>query len=228
LRTAANEARLQEEEMMKENAKVPPPEESAGDVLHAITRIALSSIPAVGGSSTELFNFLIPPSLEKRRKEWAASVNKRLGEVEADVAALVEDQSFVSTVLQASNIAIRTHQEEKLEALRNAVVNSATGVAPEDDMRSFFLNLVDTFTPTHLRILRFFQNRSTSDTSVFNRLRDKGTVADQMVFQLAQQGLIQDPRPYAARMREAEDLLALHWKLSKLGGEFLRFVSSSK
>ena len=213
---------------MKEIEKVPVPEESAGDVLHAVTRIAFSSIPMVGGSSTELFSFLISPPLEKRRKEWATSVNKRLDDVEADVACLVEDPSFVSTVLQASNIAFRTHQEEKLEALRNAVVNSATGIAPEDDMRSFFLNLVDTFTPTHLRILRFFQNRSTADTSVFNRLRDKGAVVDQMVFQLDQQGLVEDPRPYAARMRDTGDLLTLDWKLSKLGGEFLGFISSNK
>ncbi|HTS57938.1 MAG TPA: hypothetical protein VMH03_10335, partial [Terriglobales bacterium] len=47
------------------------------------------------------------------------------------------------TVLQATQIALRTHQEEKLEALRNAVVNSTSGQVLEDDVRAVFLNLVD-------------------------------------------------------------------------------------
>jgi hypothetical protein len=37
-----------------------------------------------------------------------------------------------------------------------AVLNVAAGTAPEDHYQSFFLNLVDSFTPTHLLMLAQF------------------------------------------------------------------------
>ena len=68
------------------------------------------------------------------------------------------DPAFVTMTLQATQYALRNHQEEKLEALRNAVLNSALPGAPEDDMQIIFLGLVDTLTPWHLRVLKLFDD----------------------------------------------------------------------
>jgi hypothetical protein len=46
----------------------------------------------------------------------------------------------------------------KLEALRNAIVNSATKTEPDQDERHIFVQVVDRFTPLHLRILKAFQD----------------------------------------------------------------------
>jgi hypothetical protein len=46
---------------------------------------------------------------------------------------------------------MRTHQDAKVESLRNAVINSALPTAPDMDLRAFFLHLVDELSPTHLR-----------------------------------------------------------------------------
>ena len=155
------------------------------------------------------------------------SVAKRLEGVEANVNSMRNDPAFVTTALQATQIALRTHQKEKLEALRNAVVNSAIGIAPHDDLRAIFLNLVDAFTPTHLRILRYFQNRGSLDSSAIQRLRDARAVTDLMVNELARDGLLEDHRPYAARGRDSgESLLIADWTLSKLGSQFIEFISS--
>ena len=45
------------------------------------------------------------------------------------------DDEFVSAIQHATQIAVRTHQAEKLEALRNAVLNVAAGTAPGDDLQ---------------------------------------------------------------------------------------------
>ena len=155
------------------------------------------------------------------------SVAKRLEDVEANVDSMRNDPAFVTTTLHATQIALRTHQEEKLEALRNSVVNSAIGTAPEDDVQAIFLNLVDAFTPTHLQILKYFKNRGSLDSSAIQRLRDARAVTDVMVNELARNGLIEDNRPYAARGRDSGDsLLISDWTLSKLGSQFIEFISS--
>lgn len=60
--------------------------------------------------------------------------------------------------LQASHAAIRTHQEEKLKALRNAVLNIAIGRTPDEDEQAVFLWYIDSLTTWHLRILKFLEN----------------------------------------------------------------------
>ncbi len=53
---------------------------------------------------------------------------------------------------------MRNHQEEKRQALLNAVINSALQRRPSDDMRKIFLNLIDIFSPLHLRFLAFIND----------------------------------------------------------------------
>ncbi len=70
---------------------------------------------------------------------------------------LQQNEEFVSAVMNASQIALRSHQAAKLDALRNAILNVATGQAPEEALQNVFLNLVDSFTELHFRILKVFQ-----------------------------------------------------------------------
>lgn len=88
-------------------------------------------------------------------------VGEKLQELEKNglkIEELQENEEFISAVMHASQIALRTHQNEKLEALRNAILNVAKGQAPEEALQNVFLNLIDSFTELHLRILKVFQN----------------------------------------------------------------------
>jgi len=132
-------------------------------VLHTIARTGISAIPVVGGPIKELFNSLITPPLVKRRDDWVESIAKRLQELEKEASgfkleSLKENENFITVVTYATTIAIRTHQEEKLDALRNAVLNSAVASDPDDDLQHMFLNFIDTFTSSHIRILKFFDD----------------------------------------------------------------------
>lgn len=139
------------------------PKQSKGDVAHALTKAGLSAIPVVGSPAAELFQYVIQPPLEKRRGEWMAQVGEKLQELEANglkLEDLQKNEEFVSAVMHASQIALRTHQAAKLDALRNAILNVAKGQAPDEALQNVFLNLVDSFTELHLRILKVFQSPS--------------------------------------------------------------------
>jgi hypothetical protein len=119
---------------------------------------------------------------------------------------------------------IPTHQAEKLEALRNAVLNIAASKRPAGDLQVIFLHLVDGFTPTHLQVLSHFAGKDRSWADRFRRERD---LTDQVVCDLRDRGMLRDTRPYAARGRDdAEALVYYDWEVTNLGRQFLEFIQS--
>ncbi|MYC67557.1 MAG: hypothetical protein F4X12_14610 [Acidobacteriia bacterium] len=137
------------------------PGRSAGDAAHALLKAVATSTPLIGGLAAELFGALIQPPLERRRDEWMQSVALALAGLNQDgvnVDSLSKNEEFIDTVLQATHIALRSHQEEKHEALRNAILNTAIDAAPTDMRRQMFLRYVDEFTPEHLGILTLFND----------------------------------------------------------------------
>lgn len=132
---------------------------TAGDAAHALTKAGLSAIPIVGGPAVELFQYVVQPPLEKRREAWMTEVGEKLKDLETKGLKLEELQSneqFITVVMHASQLALRTHQAEKLAALRNAVLNVAKGQAPEETIQHLFLDYVDSLTELHLQILKVF------------------------------------------------------------------------
>ena len=51
-------------------------------------------------------------------------------------------------------IAQKNHQEEKLSALRAALLNVAIGSRVADDRREIFLSIIDACSETHLRVFK--------------------------------------------------------------------------
>ncbi len=69
---------------------------------------------------------------------------------------LSKNEQFVSATLQATQVALRTHSKEKLEALKSAALNVALGKEVREDLHTIFLGLVDRFAPSHITLLRPF------------------------------------------------------------------------
>jgi hypothetical protein len=142
-----------------------PPVESTGDHLHMLARAGISSVPVVGSPAVELFNTIIAPPIRKRQQEWMESVAQGLRRLEEKHKCVVDElknnDAFIDTVMQAWQAAARTAKQEKRQALRNAVLNSAGPHPPDDAKQQMFVNLVDTLTVWHLRILDLFADPST-------------------------------------------------------------------
>lgn len=142
------------------------PELSPRDIAHAfftgIIQIGASYI-ITGPVAASLLSLVLEDPLSRRRDEWIESIAIDLVKLREQVEGfslenLSENETFVTTVLQTIQIALRTHQQEKLEALRNAVLNSALPNAPEDTLQMVFLSFIDRFTTHHLQQLALIRD----------------------------------------------------------------------
>lgn len=140
------------------------PDTQAGEVALGVAKALVSIVPILGGPAAELMDVVLRPRVEERRTEWLNSLAEHLAALSEDVdgltiESLADDPVFISAMLQASTIAIRNHEDEKLDALRNAVLNVAIHSTPEEDEVALFITFIDTFTPWHLRILAFLADK---------------------------------------------------------------------
>jgi hypothetical protein len=135
-----------------------PKKKSAGDVVREVGRAVTSLVPVAGGPLQVVFENFFASPIEKRKEAWLQQLADVLKEVEGRVAELTpeklaENEAFVTVAMQASQIAMRNHQQAKLEALRNAVLNAALPNPPQEDEQMIFLRLIDQLTPWHLKVL---------------------------------------------------------------------------
>ena len=204
------------------------PGPTAFDYSLVIAKVAALAFPPLGGG-VALFDLITAPLRGKRMSEWCEELRLRLNELSQKIDGLTPESlagndAFVSAFALATHAALRSHQAEKLEALRNAVINVAIGRAPSEDLQTIFLSLVDTFTPMHLRTLNLFRS---PDGALRESLRSQRDLSDQVVLDLRDRGLVKDPRPYVARNRESSQcLVSLTWETTKLGKQFLDFIES--
>ena len=204
----------------------------------AVIKGAISSIPVLGGVLAEELGLILAPPLARRREEWFADLARRLYDLENSIDGfkfddLSNNEQFVSATLQATQAALRTHQQEKLEALRNAVLNTALGDGGDDDRRAIFLSLVDTLTPLHLRILKSLDKndklptRTAFSTLVGNVTQQTKSMIDSravklLIEDLSRAGLLQ-------RTENQEYVVALEGRwTSAWGHEFLTFITAPK
>jgi hypothetical protein len=147
---------------MNEENKYKPPETSAGDAAHAVVRSGLGAIPFAGTAAIELLNAIVASPLEKRRTKWMEDVGAALKELEEKMGivleSLQENEEFIDIALEATQLAIKTSNHEKREALKSAILNSALPNPPEESLQKMFLSFVDTFTVWHLKLLDLFND----------------------------------------------------------------------
>lgn len=218
---------------MSDNDISKRPRPTVLDKVYLLAQSASSVDPRVGVPASVFFALVDPP-LTRRTYEWVESIGKRLVSLEQRVEGLSvddlsHDEGFVSTLLHASQVALRSHHEEKLQALRNAVLNSALPNAPDEDLQQMFLNYIDMFTPWHLRMLvfaakleRWVERRAESkrDAHTFSRLES---------MLQAEFPQLEERQDFVAQVKE--DLLTrgiiqdnLWWEPTRMGDAFLRFV----
>jgi len=223
------------------------PKAGAGDAGHLAVRVILSAIPVIGGASKEIFNTVIAPPLAKRQAEWMESIAERLIELENKVEGfkienLSKNQNFISTVFYATSLNIRNHQDEKIKALENAVINTALSIKIEEDLQHIFLNFIDELTPTHLIVLKYFDNplewlKSRGITLpnytfggqnhifviAFPELAKNQEFARRIITDLSDRGLSQDWQSMFTGTSRSGMTAP---RILPLGGQFLTFITS--
>jgi hypothetical protein len=154
-----------------------PPEPGPGDAAHALAHGIVDLVPV----AADLLSFIIGPPLERRRQEWMQDIADAVRRLEKDRGIrpdqLQGNPAFIDAVLSATDAAIRTSQEGKRRALRNAVMNAALPTAPEIPVQQMFIALVNRFTEWHVRILKLFAAPEQWSDASGRHLRDTNSLA---------------------------------------------------
>jgi hypothetical protein len=147
------------------------------------------------------------------------------------IESLQANERFISAVQQATLIALRAHVKEKLDALRNALLNIATGRSPDETLESIFLGYIDGFTEWHFRILRLYEapNVRGAITEVYQlvekaypELTGREELYDTVWRDLLQKGLV-DERSLHGPINDVGSIL--NRQATKLGKMFLKFIA---
>lgn len=211
------------------------PKPTAGDLAHAVVKAGISSLPYVGSIAAELFQQVVQPPLDRRRVQWMEQMAERLRILEAkgvSLADLQNNEMFITAMLNASHAAMRTHQIEKLSALRNAVTNVALGQTPDETTQHLFLRFIDEFSEMHLRVLLFARAPRPSANILSGglgavlednipSLRGHSSLCDQLWRDLRIRGLVDTE---SLRGTMSADSLRQS-RTTSMGDELLRFIA---
>jgi len=227
--------------MTEADNRQPFPERGAEDVARSALRGMLTTaVPGLGAFAGELFDLAIIPQLERRRATWWNDLAARLSDLEQKVegfslASLTDSPDFITAVTTASQIAIRNHSEEKLAALKNAVINVALEKELENELYQVFLSLVDALTPLHLRILAVCRDAAAlrKELGKSRTFVDMRTIIEQAIPGIPQDVLRQFARDLYNRDLIQNDRLHVAMSVESMarklttdfGDRLLRFIS---
>lgn len=96
---------------------------------------------------------------EKRTKKWQQDVAQAIFDLERkienfNIDEMIKSDQFQSIFIEITQIAIKTHQEEKIKYLKNTLINGYL-IDLEYDQKAAFIRILSQLTLTHLRILKF-------------------------------------------------------------------------
>jgi len=210
------------------------------DIGYAIAKGSTGSIPLVGGIFSELFNVAFTDPATKRREQVLLDMNVRLQSLEVegyDVGQLAKSDEFLTIAMQAYNIALKSHQEEKRIALMNTITNTPK-LQIDENKKLMYLNYLDEFNEWHLKILSFLDNpviyfedskkpnisiggKSSILIEAFPELSSQRSFYDRIVIDLFNKGLIVYQSLHVIMSEQGI------WQsgTSEFGKDFLQFIS---
>jgi hypothetical protein len=229
---------------------MPTKEDTAGNVGKIATGIVGSTgslflgIPGLDIIASELYSKVIIPSLDKRRINWLNDLASRLINLEKrinnfKVSDLSKNQLFLTVITQATQIAIRNHQDEKLEVLRNVVINSTRPLFGDYSLYLMFLQWIDAFTPWHIRILNYLASPSMIiengridmrqiSVPIVEKIKNQFPSNEinldliiQVLMDLSVRGLIDVKSQFT--IQAFRSMLGVH--VTEMGNNFLKFIS---
>ncbi|GJE53243.1 hypothetical protein GOFOIKOB_6320 [Methylobacterium tardum] len=144
---------------------------SGHDVAVGILGAAASTLVPFSGPVVQgIIKKYVATPTAVRQAHWFNRLGEAVYELQTrlsgfDPKSLDNNEEFLTAVLAATHIALRTHHEEKLEALKNTVLNTAAGLSLDDVVRGSFMQILEQFSASHLEVLR---HMSGSEGSMFS------------------------------------------------------------
>jgi len=135
-----------------------PPEPPKTELIDKALSGGLSSFPFVGGIVGAFYQHYIEAPFSKRKLNWERELVDVVNELASRVDALTDDDVLLDAMINATNVAQTTSRQEKIQSLRNGILNSVAPGAPTADEQARFFRLVGELTPSHIVVLRFLEH----------------------------------------------------------------------
>lgn len=127
------------------------------DILEVGAKTLLSTIPIGGALISSVYDSVKGNCLAKRQQKWQAIVEDRLSKMEISLERIGNNEMFTTTLIKATELAMKTADEAKIQYLANAVANSEVTNLSEERL-IIFLDMLDKYTSSHMKIIDFFNN----------------------------------------------------------------------
>lgn len=133
------------------------PKKAPSDIAYSVGKAILNLIPG-GGAVAEIFSAFISSPIESRRDIWMQELVNAFERLETQqegiIQKLLNDEEFKTLLINASIYASKTHLAEKINRLKNALLNSINSPF-SFDIQQIYLQFIDELTPSHVMILKF-------------------------------------------------------------------------
>jgi hypothetical protein len=131
------------------------PEPDDAQTLREAIEKGIEQVPFAGPITNFIVSRFWVPNASRRLEEWLKEFADDFDRhcAGSSVENIVRDEAFISASVQVARIVVSTHQREKLDYLRNALLNIAVGKGVGEIKQQIFLNAIEVFTPAHVKIL---------------------------------------------------------------------------
>ena len=158
--------------MEKEDIK--PPKKELSNHIHEYINGCAKTI--TGGFINPLIDFALPSFHQKRFERWCENIYKAIIILEENKISrenLIANEEFISLLKESVSIASKTHQDEKHQLLKNALLNNFDSNLTFDS-KLIFTRLVESLTIPHLYFLRLIDRYANEikDQKVFSEVKE--------------------------------------------------------
>lgn len=141
----------------------PPDKSTRREILERTVEAGAGMVPIIGGPLAVALTVAMGWTYNRRMAEWMEDLAQAVTDLQErtdhlSFEELAQDEDFVDAVVAATRAAQATRAQQKLDALRNGVLNALGPDAPSQDEQARFFRLVEQFTPAHLRMMTFLDD----------------------------------------------------------------------
>jgi hypothetical protein len=121
--------------------------------------------PLMAVPAAQVIDFVFRTPYAKRKEEvFEDHVRVLEAAVERRPNLTIEDiekhDKFITASIQAAQIGFNTHEQEKREYLRNALLNVLLGTTADETKQQIFFNAIDAFAVAHVKALQVLAGRA--------------------------------------------------------------------
>lgn len=127
------------------------------DIAFSITKALAGLLPATGMVATLVDEF-IPSEVNKRRDSLLLKLERDFEELPERVKEVLEKPFFISIFMQSFRSAMATEKEEKIDAYRAIILNTAIEENPDEDEIEVMVKITDSLTPLHIKLIKIFED----------------------------------------------------------------------